>query len=108
MKKRSLVIFVAAFIFAMFFRESRAQDAFPLYCRGGETMKFMAHKGDVQGTYNILGMSFQKAPGPSGKEGKKLAPGQCSWGDMGSIITSRIFFKRRFEPVLAPPSGPRI
>ncbi|MCQ6563992.1 hypothetical protein [Paenibacillus mendelii] len=57
-----------------------AYQSFPLLCRGGGTMSFRSHAGDVQGTFNILGLFFNKGTRPAGLG---LAPGECSWLDRG-------------------------
>jgi hypothetical protein len=43
-------------------------------------MRFHAHAGNVQHSFNILGLFFTKGTRPAGSA---LAPGQCSWFDRG-------------------------
>jgi hypothetical protein len=57
-----------------------AAQSFPLLCRGGGTMQFRSHAGNGAGTFNILGLFFNKGTRPAGLG---LAPGQCSWLDRG-------------------------
>jgi hypothetical protein len=61
--------------------DSRAQQTFPLVCRGGSSMRFASHSGNAQHTYNILGLFFKKGTRATGPDGAQLAPGQCSWLD---------------------------
>lgn len=53
---------------------------FTLLCRGSHTMHFGIHPGDAQGSYNILGLFFNKGTHPAGLG---LNPGEASWLDRG-------------------------
>ncbi|CAM3594432.1 hypothetical protein CYOC110262_12135 [Cytobacillus oceanisediminis] len=55
-------------------------ETFPLLVRGGPTIGVRWHPGNVQGTFNILGLFFNKGTRPAGLG---LAPGQGSWLDRG-------------------------
>jgi len=83
MKNLILVAFLSILVLAGICSPSRAQQSFPLVCRGGDSMRFSAHPGNQQGTFNILGLFFQKGAGPTGPSGSRLAPGECSWLDRG-------------------------
>jgi len=80
MNKMPLPIFLLALLLVAFLHGAYAEEGFPLLCRGGDTMKFRSHAGNVEGTFNILGLFFNKGTQPAGLE---LAPGQCSWFDRG-------------------------
>jgi hypothetical protein len=82
---------------------------FPLICRGGASMRFKAAKGNVDHTFNILGLFFDKGTRPA-RLG--LAPGHCSWIDrgmsaaepdilqqeVGPNVTSALWFRELKDP----------
>jgi len=71
-------------------------QSFPLVCRGGPGMRTMAHAGNTEHTFNILGLFFTPGSRRAGPKGKDLQPGQCSWVDRGfregepSILQERV------------------
>ena len=60
--------------------ETSIPQSYPLLVRGGGTISFRSHSGNVQGTFNILGLFFNKGTRPAGLG---LAPGEGSWLDRG-------------------------
>ena len=82
---RTCVLVVVPFLLVVVcLRESVAQQSFPLVCRGGGRMTMRSHAGNVQHTFNILGLFFEKGTrGTTPGNFLRLAPGQCSWVDRG-------------------------
>ena len=60
--------------------ETSERQSYPLLVRGGGGLRFRWHPGNVQGTFNILGLFFKKGTRPAGLG---LAPGEGSWLDRG-------------------------
>lgn len=83
MKFATLLLSTTALLLGDSARIATAQTSYPLICRGGPSMRFLAHEGNVQHTYNILGLFFTAGTRPAGPRGRDLAPGQCSWVDRG-------------------------
>ena len=60
--------------------ETSMTQSYPLLVRGGGSLSFQSHAGDTQGSFNILGLFFNKGNRPAGLG---LAPGEGSWLDRG-------------------------
>jgi hypothetical protein len=53
--------------------ETSMTQSYPLLVRGGGSLRFQSHAGDTQGSFNILGIFFNKGNRPAGLG---LAPGE--------------------------------
>jgi hypothetical protein len=57
------------------------QESFRIICKGGPTLKVRISPGDVNNSYQKLGLFFTKSTRAAGQKGAGLANGTCAWVD---------------------------
>lgn len=74
-------ILLLASVVTLFSCVAPGQESFRIICKGGPSMKVRISPGDVNNSYQKLGLFFTKSARAAGQKGATLANGTCAWVD---------------------------